>query len=105
MLCVPTGGDAIAREDRIQHVYANVVAVHGGAFDVALDFGHRIEKEAPDYSVRVSMSWEHALALIRVLERVLEAHQGEIGTLPDVEKAIGAGERVRTERVRTEGTP
>lgn len=72
----------------IEHVYANVMAAHGSAFDIALDFGHRVKDEPPEFAVRVSMSWEHAVSMVTVLQNLIEHYQGEVGAVPDVEKAL-----------------
>jgi hypothetical protein len=81
--------DAPENKPPIQHVYSNVMAAHGSAFDIALDFGHRIENEDPEFAVRVSMSWEHAASMVTVLRNLIESYQDAIGALPDVDKAVG----------------
>lgn len=52
----------------LKTVYANVAGVKGGPFDAALDFGYVISPDAegrmaPEWLIRVAMSWEHLIAL------------------------------------------
>ncbi len=44
-------GGRTTMED-LERVYANAMVVHGGPYDVALDFGQRIGDERPEYHVR-----------------------------------------------------
>jgi hypothetical protein len=34
------------------------------------------------------MSWEHAAAVVTVLQSLIESYQGQVGSLPDVQKAM-----------------
>ena len=74
-------------------LYVNAVAIRGGAFDVTIDLGYTVPPDSPDkppnapeWLARVSMSWEHAAALQRFLERSIKLYEEQVGQLPDVEK-------------------
>jgi hypothetical protein len=84
------GGEELAMtpDDSMQRVYANALAVHAGPYDVALDFGQRIDEEEPEYSLRVAMSWEHAVSMVLVLQRLIAQYQDKLGSLPDIAKAL-----------------
>jgi hypothetical protein len=61
--------------------------VFGGPFDLTLDFGYRADPEAsPATQVRVTMSWEHGLAMLKVLQALVDTYEKEAGKLPDLEK-------------------
>lgn len=77
----------------IQRLYVNAIAVRGGSFDLTLDLGYGVAAESPDqipnppeWLARVSMSWEHALALTRLLDQAIKQYEEQVGPLPDVEK-------------------
>jgi hypothetical protein len=73
-----------------ERIYSNSVKAHPGAFDVVLDFGFQLGDDPQSVAeglVQVAMSWEHAQALVRVLNGMLEAYQENLGPLPDIEKA------------------
>lgn len=62
------------------------MAAHGGPFDIALDFGYRVNpNDEPDVQVRVTMSWEHALAAVKALTVLVDTYQEQVGPLPDLE--------------------
>jgi hypothetical protein len=82
----------MSSEESLPLVYANVMAAHASAFDVAMDFGHRVGEDEPEFEVRVAMSWEHAVSMVAILQRLIESYQGSVGPLPDVEKAARAAE-------------
>jgi hypothetical protein len=70
--------------------HANFVQVHGNAFDVALDFSYRAnpdDEQLPPL-LRLTMSWEHLLAMIPVLEESVASYEEQIGELPPVREAI-----------------
>ncbi len=61
------------------------MAAHGGPFDVTLDFGFRAEADAePDPQIQVTMSWEHALAMLKSLQTLVDGYQAEVGLIPDL---------------------
>jgi hypothetical protein len=77
----------------IPRLYVNAVAIRGGAFDVTLDLGYSVPADSPDkppsmpeWLARVSMSWEHAAALMRFIETAIKQYEEQVGQLPDVEK-------------------
>jgi hypothetical protein len=73
-------------------VYANAVGARGGAFDISLEFGYVVppgEGEAPpvpNWRVRVAMSWEHARAMLQLLEEQIQAYEDKVGPIPDIER-------------------
>lgn len=74
-------------DESIQKVYANAVAAIGSPYDVTLDFGQKVGEADPDFAVRIAMSWEHALSLMKLLQRLIEDFEGKAGTVPDVQRA------------------
>lgn len=76
-------------------LYVNAVGVRGGAFDITLDLGYSVPPNPPadaetppsvDWLARVTMSWEHATVLARVLAGAVEKYEEQIGQqLPDLE--------------------
>jgi hypothetical protein len=59
----------------------------GGPFDLTLDFGYRADPEAaPETQVRISMSWEHAIAMVKVVKALADTYEEQAGKLPDLEK-------------------
>lgn len=69
-------------------IYSNAIAIQGGAFDLAIDFGQRAGTDDPTFEARVFMSWEHAISLQAALTRVLDDYQEKVGRLPDVESLV-----------------
>jgi hypothetical protein len=67
-------------------VHTNAMAARGGPFDLTLDFGYRANPEdEPEVGVRVTMSWEHALAMIKAMQVLVDAYQEQVGaSLPDL---------------------
>jgi len=65
-------------------IYANTMGAHGGAYDVTLDFGFRLDDQPPEWGVRVSMSWEHVSSMIAALQRMVEDYQAKVGAIPDM---------------------
>jgi hypothetical protein len=63
--------------------YANASRSVGGAFDVRVEFGHQRGNDDPGWVAAIVMSWEHAHALARSLERMLTDFQERAGPLPD----------------------
>jgi hypothetical protein len=74
-------------EDRLERIYTNYVAMRGGAFDLAIDFGYRIGDDEPELLTRVAMSWEHAAAVAALLTRQIAQYEEQMGSLPDIERA------------------
>lgn len=59
-----------------------MMAAHGTAYDLSLDFGFRIERDAPfEPQFRLSMSWEHAIALMIALRKLIDRYQSEVTSL------------------------
>jgi hypothetical protein len=70
----------------VPRVHTNAMQAHGGPFDLTLDFGYRATPdEEPEIQVRVTMSWEHALATVKALHVMVDGYQDQIGRLPDLE--------------------
>jgi hypothetical protein len=80
-------GDSEAAGDAFPRVHANAMAAHGGPFDISLDFGYRAEPEDDaEVQVRVTMSWEHASAMVKVLQSLVDGYQEQVGQLPNLER-------------------
>ncbi len=68
-------------------VYANVVNMTAGPFDVVLDFGFRppesIQRQSPDYEVvsRVAMSLAHAKTMLPLLARIIAEYEEKVGPI------------------------
>ena len=80
-------------------MYVNAAAVRGGAFDLTIDLGYGTPPppgeppEPPEWLARVSMSWEHAAALMSFLQQAIKQYEEQVGRLPDVEKIrVGGSE-------------
>lgn len=69
-------------------VYANMVMIHGRAFDVMLDFAARQPEVAsgpvrPDeIGVRVATSWAQLKSMIPLLTRVVADYEAANGVIP-----------------------
>jgi hypothetical protein len=58
---------------------------HGGAFDIAMDFGYRATSDQdPIYDVRVTMSWEHLKLMLGVLQGQIAQYEEQVGTIPNL---------------------
>jgi Protein of unknown function (DUF3467) len=84
-------------EGPIPRFYANAMAIHGGPYDVALDFGQRVGAEDPDWQFRILTNWEHAKAMAEALSRVIEQYEADLGVVRDVEEATAAIIAARSE--------
>jgi LmbE family N-acetylglucosaminyl deacetylase len=61
------------------------MAVHGGPFDLTLEFGYRADPvEEPEVQARITMSWEHALAMVKAMQALVDAYQEQVGPLRDL---------------------
>ena len=81
-LVFPQGGRTLSSPIPPARVYTNVMAAHGGPFDVTLDFGYRAGKDPnPEFDVRVSMSWEHAVSMVAILQRLIEQYESQVESL------------------------
>ena len=68
-----------------QHVHCNAMQAHGGPFDLTLDFGYRVRPDDdPTVVARVSMSWEHVVSMLKVLQGVVDGYQRQVGPIPDL---------------------
>jgi hypothetical protein len=69
-------------------VYANVVAVNGGPFDVSLTFGEqnysrRLPEGVETHAlVKVSMSWAHLKSMVPLLAKVVAGYEEQFGEIP-----------------------
>jgi hypothetical protein len=75
--------------DTPQPVYANVVQMALGPFDMVLDFGFRSPEEAArgeegSYEVvtRVAMSLAHAKSMLPLMAKLLADYEQKFGTIP-----------------------
>jgi len=82
-----------APDENVPRLYINNVGVRGGPFDVTLDLGQGYPPASPDepptppqWLARVSMSWEHAIALRLLLDEAIKKYEDLVGRLPDLEK-------------------
>ena len=69
-------------------VYANVVRMTSGPFDLVMDFGfstpeHRARQSTEfDPVVRVAMSLGHAKSMLPLLARMIADYETNVGTIP-----------------------
>ena len=69
-------------------VYANVVSVNGGLFDVSLTFGEqnysrRLAEGVETHAlVKVSMSWGHLKSMVPLLAKVVAGYEQQFGEIP-----------------------
>jgi hypothetical protein len=82
----------------VPRLYVNAVGIRGGPFDLTLDLGFAVPRgspderpEPPEWLARVSMSWEHAVGLIHLLEQSMKQYEEQVGPLPDLAKIRAAG--------------
>jgi hypothetical protein len=68
-------------------VYANVVNMTAGPFDLVMDFGFKTPEQtakgSPDYEIvaRVAMSLAHAKTMLPLLARVIENYESQVGEI------------------------
>lgn len=69
-------------------VYTNLVRIHGGAYDVTIDFQQQPpgeEGKPPpqgETQVRVSMSWSHLKSMIPLMVKLVAEYEKGYGTIP-----------------------
>lgn len=69
-------------------VYANVVEMTTGPFDLVIDFGFKppesTKKQSPDYDMvaRVAMSLSHAKSMLPILARLIASYEANVGPIP-----------------------
>lgn len=76
--------------DPADQLYANVMMLAAGPFDVTLIFGQQDNAlrtaEAPTGPsrevVRISMSWAHLKSMIPLLARIVAEYETEVGEIP-----------------------
>jgi hypothetical protein len=79
--------DTLMTESTPQPVYANVVNITLGAFDIVLDFGFKTpeqtQKGSPDYELvaRVAMSLGHAKSMLPLLARLVAEYESKVGPI------------------------
>jgi hypothetical protein len=74
-------------------VYANVVNMTAGPFDLVMDFGFKTPEQtakgSPDYEIvaRVAMSLAHAKTMLPLLSKLIESYESQVGeiTVPGLE--------------------
>lgn len=75
-------------DEEIKPIYANVIKIGTGPFDITLDFGYksleRAEKGSADYEVvsRVVMSLTHAKTMLPLLVEHIAKYEEQFGTIP-----------------------
>lgn len=73
-------------QEHPSRVHANAMQAHGGPFDLTVEFGYRMTPaREPDTQVIVSMSWEHAKAMVKALQALVDNYEQQVGSLPDLE--------------------
>ncbi len=74
-------------EDAQEPIYANVVSITAGPFDVIMDFGfkspEKMAKGSADYDLvaRVVMGLGHAKSMIPLLARVIATYEQQVGPI------------------------
>jgi len=69
-------------------IYANVVNVTTGPFDLVMDFGFKSPEQmvrgSADYEVvaRIAMSLSHAKSMIPLLAKMIAEYESKVGTIP-----------------------
>ena len=69
-------------------IYANVVKMSTGPYDLVMDFGFRSPEEMErgvaefDPTVRVAMSLAHAKSMIPLLARIIAQYEQQAGEIP-----------------------
>jgi hypothetical protein len=69
-------------------VYANIVSVNAGAFDVSLTFGEQNHSrqlaEGPETRpvAKVSMSWGHLKSMVPLLAKMVASYEQQFGEIP-----------------------
>jgi hypothetical protein len=73
------------------------MTAHGGPFDVTLDFGFRATQEdEPNWEARITMSWEHAISVVRILERVIRDYERQVPSLATIRVKLAEAEQEET---------
>jgi hypothetical protein len=74
-------------KDQPDPVYANVVGITAGPFDIVMDFGFKppeaTSRGSTEYDpvVRVAMSLGHAKSMIPLLTRVIAQYEDQVGPI------------------------
>lgn len=69
-------------------VYANVVQMTAGPYDIVMEFGFRTPEQttrrSTEYqqSVRVAMSLSHAKSMIPIMAQLIQQYEQQAGTIP-----------------------
>lgn len=69
-------------------IYANVIQITTGPFDMSLDFGYKTPERAragsPDFDIvaRIVMSPSHAKAILPLLAKQIAEYENKVGTIP-----------------------
>ena len=74
--------------DALQPLYANVVEITAGPFDLVIDFGFKRpeaqKRGSADFDLvaRVAMSLGHAKSMLPILARVIAEYEKQVGPIP-----------------------
>lgn len=75
--------------NNVEPVYANVVQIYGGPYDLIFDFGfsspeNRATGDPMNFDVvsRVAMSMGHAKSILPLLARLIAEYEKQIGEIP-----------------------
>lgn len=74
--------------EHITPIYANVVNITTGPFDLVMDFGFKAPEQmvrgSADYEVvaRVAMSLAHAKSMIPLLAKMIAEYENKVGKIP-----------------------
>jgi hypothetical protein len=74
-------------EDTPGTVYANVVQMTTGPFDLIMDFGFKTPEQttkgSPDFELvaRIAMSLAHAKSMLPLLAKVIQQYESQVGEI------------------------
>lgn len=77
----------MAESESPKPVYANVMRMTTGPYDLVIDFGFKspeqTQKGSPDYEIvsRVAMSLAHAKTMLPILARLIAEYEAKVGPI------------------------
>lgn len=75
-------------DEEARPVYANVVSMTSGPFDLVIDFGfkspERATKGSTEFEIvsRIAMSLSHAKSMLPILARIIADYESNVGPIP-----------------------